>query len=221
MLLGTDREEINLLAGSVSGQPATSALTSSTSGFESQAEATAYDPDAAEELLDDAGWEMGSDGIREKDGTKLTVTATAFYAQDVLEAAQIQLKKIGIDLQLKMVTSGDFFGAIATGDYDFLAAGLTRSDPDALRVLFSQASAAKWGIVDDAELESILLEQAATSGTDDRQTLIDQAQEIIIDKAYLVPLLETTQLHASVSTVSGVTFDSASRVQLYDVRASE
>jgi peptide/nickel transport system substrate-binding protein len=221
MLLGTDREEINLLTGSVSGQPATSALTSSTSGFESQAEATAYDPDAAEELLDDAGWEMGSDGIREKDGTKLAVTVTAFYAQDVLEATQIQLKKIGIDLQLKMVTSGDFFGAIASGDYDFLAAGLTRSDPDALRVLFSSASAAKWGIVDDAELESILLEQAATADTADRQALIDQAQEIIIDKAYLVPMLETTQLHASVSTVAGITFDSASRVQLYDVRASE
>jgi len=221
MLLGTDREEINLLTGSVSGQPATSALTSSTSGFTSLADATAYDPDAAEKLLDDAGWEMGSDGIREKDGTKLSVTVTAFYAQDVIEATQIQLKKIGVDLQISMVTAGDFFGAIASGEYDFLAAGLTRSDPDALRVLFSQASAAKWGIVDDAELESILIEQSATADPDARQALIDQAQEIIIDNAYLVPLLETTQLHASVSTVQGITFDSASRVQLYDVRASE
>ena len=221
MLLGTDREEINLLTGSASGQPATSALTSSTSGFESQADATAYDPDAAEDLLDDAGWEKGSDGIREKDGTKLSVTVTAFYAQDVLEATQIQLKKIGIDLQLNMVTAGDFFGAIASGDYDFVGAGLTRSDPDALRVLFSSASAAKWGIVDDADLESILTEQVATADTDARQKLVNEAQESIIDNAYLIPLLETTQLHASASTVQGVTFDSASRVQLYDVRAAE
>ena len=181
----------------------------------------AYDPDAAEELLDDAGWELGSDGIREKDGQKLTVSVTAFYAQDVLEATQIQLKKIGVDLQIKMVTSGDFFGAVASGDYDFLAAGLTRSDPDALRVLFSSASSAKWGIVDNAELESILVEQAGTADADARQDLIDDAQKIIIDEAYLVPLLETTQLHASTSAVQGVTFDSASRIQLYDVRASE
>jgi peptide/nickel transport system substrate-binding protein len=221
MLLGTDREEINLLTGSASGQPATSALTSSTSGFTSQADAMAYDPDAAEELLDDAGWEPGSDGIREKDGQKLSVSVTAFYAQDVLEATQIQLKKIGVDLQIKMVTSGDFFGAVASGDYDFLAAGLTRSDPDALRVLFSSASSAKWGIVDNAELESILVEQAGTADADARQDLIDDAQKIIIDEAYLVPLLETTQLHASTSAVQGVTFDSASRIQLYDVRASE
>jgi peptide/nickel transport system substrate-binding protein len=221
MLLGTDREEINLLTGSASGQAPTSALTSSTSGYTSQADAMEYDPDAAEELLDDAGWELGSDGIREKDGQKLTVSVTAFYAQDVLEAAQIQLKEIGIDLQLKIVTSGDFFGAIASGDYDFLAAALTRSDPDALRVLLSSASSAKWGIIDDPELESILVEQAATADTAERQALIDEAQQIIIDNAYLVPLLETTQLHASTSSVEGVVFDSASRIQLYDVRASE
>jgi peptide/nickel transport system substrate-binding protein len=221
MLLGTDREEINLLTGSASGLPATSALTSSTSGFESQDDATAYDPDAAEELLDDAGWEKVSDGMREKDGVPLVVTVTAFYAQDVLEAAQIQLKKIGIDLQLNMVTAGDFFGVIASGDYDFVGAGLTRSDPDALRVLFSTASAAKWGIVDDPSLESLLTEQVATADAGARQKLVDEAQKKIIDEAYLIPLLETTQLHASVSTVQGVTFDSASRVQLYDVRASE
>jgi len=149
------------------------------------------------------------------------VTVTAFYAQDVLEAAQIQLKKIGVDLQLNMVTAGDFFGVIASGDYDFVGAGLTRSDPDALRVLFSSASAAKWGIVDDPALESLLTEQVATADAGARQKLVDEAQETIIDEAYLVPLLETTQLHASVSTVQGVTFDSASRVQLYDVRASE
>lgn len=32
-----------------------------------------YDPDAAAELLDEAGWVVGSDGIRVKDGAKLTM----------------------------------------------------------------------------------------------------------------------------------------------------
>jgi peptide/nickel transport system substrate-binding protein len=221
MLIGTDREEINALTGSMSGSPATSALTSSTAGFTSNAAAMEYDQKGAEKLLDKAGWKVGADGIREKDGQKLTVTVTAFYAQDVLEAVQIQLKKIGIDLQLKMVTTGDFFGAIASGDYDFLGASLTRSDPDALRVLFSKDSPSRWAIVDDPELEEILAGQAETADPEARQKLIDEAQKLIIDNAYLIPTLETTQLHASVSGVAGVTFDSASRVQLYDVRVSE
>lgn len=221
MLLGTDREEINALTGATSGKPATSALTSSTTGFVSQADATAYDPKAAEKLLDDDGWVVGADGIREKDGTKLSVTVTAFYAQDVLETVQMQLKKIGIDLQLNMTDAGGFFGAIASGDYDFLGAGLTRTDPDALRVMFSSAAKSHWAIVDDSELESVLVEQASTADPAARQELIAKAQKLIIDNAYLIPMLETTQLHASTSAVEGLTFDSASRVLLYDVRVVE
>lgn len=30
----------------------------------------AYDPDAAKQLLEEAGWKQGSDGIREKDGVR-------------------------------------------------------------------------------------------------------------------------------------------------------
>ena len=221
MLLGTDREEIKTLTGAATAEPPTSALTSSTTGYVSQADAMEYDPEAAEKLLDDAGWVLGSDGIRAKDGVKLSVSVTAFYAQDVLETVQMQLKKIGIDLQLNMVTAGDFFGVIASGDYDFLGAALTRTDPDALRVLFSQAASSHWAIVDNAELEGVLTEQAKTADPDARASLVEQAQELIIDNAYLIPTLETTQLHASVANVDGVTFDSASRIVLYDVRIAE
>jgi len=218
--LGIDRDEINSLTGSTSGNPASSALTSSTPGFVSEADALAYDPDAAAALLEDDGWVEGSDGIREKDGEKLTLTVTAFYAQDVFEAAQMQLKKIGVDLQINLTDAAGFFGAIATGDYDFIGGGLTRTDPDALRVLLSSASKAKWGLIDDADLEALLTEQAATADPDARQDLVAKAQQLIIENGYLIPLLETTQLHAALSTVAGVTFDSASRINLYDVRVN-
>ena len=35
-----------------------------------------YDPDGAKQLLEDAGWVPGADGIREKDGTPLHVVFT-------------------------------------------------------------------------------------------------------------------------------------------------
>lgn len=221
MLLATDREEINALTGSSKVPAATGALSSATPGYVSQADAMEYDPDAAEELLEDAGWELGSDGIREKDGQKLSVGVTAFYGQDVLEATQIQLAKVGIDLQLNIVTAGDFFGAIGSGDYDFLGAGLTRTDPDVLRVMFSSDAVSKWAIVDDAELESMLQEQARTADPEKRQEIIADIQALIIDQAYLVPLLEVAQVHASSSNVTGLAFDSSSRVNLYDVQFTE
>lgn len=219
--IGLDREEINTLTGSTSGQAPTSALTSTTNGFVSQADAMKFNSGAAKTMLEADGWALGSDGIYAKNGKKLTVTVTAFYAQDVLEAAQMQLKKIGVDLKLKMVTAGDFFGAIASQDYELLGAGLTRTDPDVLRVALSSNSSSAWGIVDNPELEKMLLEQAKTADQEARLAIVAKIQELVIKEGYVIPTLETVQLHASTSKVTGIEFDSASRVNLYDMTVAK
>src|SRR5262245_49674524 len=58
----------------------------------------------ASQLLDEAGWKMGSDGIREKDGQKLApkvyFTANGNSAK-VAEAIQGYLRKIGVDWRLQ------------------------------------------------------------------------------------------------------------------------
>lgn len=63
-----------------------------------------YDPAAAKKLLDEAGWKPGADGIREKDGKKLslkmrtTKTDPAQFA--MAELVQASLKEIGIDVEV-------------------------------------------------------------------------------------------------------------------------
>lgn len=217
MILATDRTEISELTGSSKVSPATGVLSSATPSYLDQADALAYDLDAAETVLDDAGWTLGSDGVREKDGTKLSVAVTAFYGQDVLEVAQAQLAKAGIELKLNMVTAGDFFGAVASKDYDFLGAGLTRTDPDVLRVMFSSTSEARWAVVADADLDQELATQAEASDPAARTAILDEVQTRIVEQSYLVPLLEVAQVHASQKDVNGVEFDSSSRIILYDV----
>ncbi|WOF23019.1 ABC transporter substrate-binding protein [Microbacterium betulae] len=215
--VGIDREDINATLGYAGGEAPTSALSSGTSGYTSQAGLMAYDPDAAIAALEDAGWAEGADGIREKDGQRLTFTATGFYEQEMMELIQLQLKDLGIDMQIDFTDAGGFFGAIADRSYDVLFAALTRTGPDALGVMFEQAAPSHWAVVDDAELEAILSEQAATSDEDARQELLDEAQRIIIEDGYLFPVLEVYQVHASQPEVTGFAFDSASRFHLYDV----
>lgn len=217
MILATDRAEISELTGSSKVPPASGVLSSATPSFLDQKDALGYDLKGAEKILDDAGWTADSDGVREKDGKKLSVSVTAFYGQDVLEATQAQLAKAGIDLKINMVTAGDFFGAVASKDFDFLGAGLTRTDPDVLRVMFSTASAARWAVVSDPELETQLATQAETADPAARAGILEDAQKRIIDDAFLVPLLEVAQVHASQKGVSGVEFDSSSRIILHDV----
>lgn len=76
-----------------------------------------YDPAMANKLLDEAGWKMGSDGYRYKDGKKLTLELSTTTRQDRKDEAtvlQAQLKKIGIDIQTKFLASSYFFGTYTT-----------------------------------------------------------------------------------------------------------
>lgn len=86
-----------------------------------------YNVDKAKALLDEAGWKAGADGIREKDGKKLTVRFMALTGVKASEnealQAQKMLKEIGIDLQIvptptKDFTEGDLLEA---GKFDMVA----------------------------------------------------------------------------------------------------
>ena len=63
-----------------------------------------YDPEKAAKLLDEAGWKMGDDGFRHKDGKKLELVAYSFTNiwRQVTEAVQGDLRKVGIDLKVEL-----------------------------------------------------------------------------------------------------------------------
>jgi peptide/nickel transport system substrate-binding protein len=93
--------------------------------------ASTYDPQAAQDLLEEAGWvDTDGDGIRDKDGQplSLTVMSTSGNAlrERIEQVLQAQLKAVGIDLQINNVASGVLFGTWADkapraqGNFDIL-----------------------------------------------------------------------------------------------------
>lgn len=84
----------------------------------------AYDKDKAEELLEAAGWQMGSDGIREKNGQKMIVhmpyISSKASDKDLGEYFQGEWRKIGIDVQLKAIEEDDYWAHAKSGDFDML-----------------------------------------------------------------------------------------------------
>jgi peptide/nickel transport system substrate-binding protein len=77
-----------------------------------------FNPDKAKELLDDAGWVVGSDGYRYKDGTKLTLTWTAYtevaWPQNLIALATDNWKQIGVELKSELLD----FNSVATKVFD-------------------------------------------------------------------------------------------------------
>jgi len=66
-----------------------------------------YDPEKAKQLLDQAGWQVGADGIREKDGRKFAFTLYTTEGNETrkstVEVVQQNLKDVGIDVKLEYV----------------------------------------------------------------------------------------------------------------------
>ncbi|HEV8281213.1 MAG TPA: peptide ABC transporter substrate-binding protein [Candidatus Limnocylindrales bacterium] len=92
-------------------------------------EPIAYDLDRANKLLDDAGWVKGGDGIRAKDGKRMSLkvtTYTGFYQEDNVVAWIAELAKLGIDATAQNYTATELYSSFAdgspmfTGNYDLL-----------------------------------------------------------------------------------------------------
>ena len=92
-----------------------------------------YDQDKAKQLLDEAGWTEGGDGIREKDGKKLTLRYVTFGDSQLVKstaaAMQKMLKDIGVDLQVEERPSSDFSQVTAEREFDVLTSGFVSYDP--------------------------------------------------------------------------------------------
>jgi peptide/nickel transport system substrate-binding protein len=82
------------------------ALAPDTLGLRGLVNTQLSDPDAARALLDAAGWTAGADGIRVKDGTRLTFTLGSYVQRAELEplatAMRDQLLDVGIETRLEV-----------------------------------------------------------------------------------------------------------------------
>ncbi|MBA8821559.1 peptide ABC transporter [Ochrobactrum sp. P6BS-III] len=71
------------------------------------------DIEGANKLLDDAGWQKGSDGIRTKDGVRLSFlfsTSTNSVRQATQELVKAMWAEIGVDTELRNASAAVFFG---------------------------------------------------------------------------------------------------------------
>lgn len=93
-----------------------------------------YDPAAANKILDDAGYALGSDGVRAKDGVRLSYAfmVQAGRADDELAQQVIiaQLKAIGIEATANNQTGVAYREARYKGGYDLIyGRWITSADP--------------------------------------------------------------------------------------------
>lgn len=94
-----------------------------------------YDPDAAKALLEEDGWVAGADGIRAKDGNRLSLRLMV-DAEDITEQSASEymvpwMKEIGVELVVESTDSDTISERSFAGDYDIYWSGWSvNPDPD-------------------------------------------------------------------------------------------
>lgn len=94
-----------------------------------------FDTEKAKALLDEAGWVVGADGVREKDGEKFKINFSATADNPVVEALlpimTTNYKDLGIEIVAETLDFNAIMDKKTAGDFDmyFAAWGLT-PDPD-------------------------------------------------------------------------------------------
>ncbi|WP_089174573.1 peptide ABC transporter substrate-binding protein [Bosea sp. AS-1] len=169
----------------------------------------------ANQILDEAGWKKGSDGIREKDGKKLKyVFQTSINAprQKVQAIIKQACQKAGIELELKSVTASVFFSSdVANPDtYTKLYTDIemyttTQPQPDPERFLnqFTSWEVAskenKWlgrnvSRYTDPEADKAYREAQKELDPAKRAALLIKVNEIFCEANVILPILSRTKV---------------------------
>ncbi|MBO4206776.1 ABC transporter substrate-binding protein [Micromonospora echinofusca] len=200
--------------------PATGSLTAANPFHLPQPEALKYDPERSRTLLDQAGWQVGADGIRTRNGKRLTITASFVGNPDnqtFLEVIQQQVREVGIDFALRPLSTGEFDTALVAGDYDVHRWSGALVDGDVLRILFSTKTLNKSRLAPGNDLDALLQRQVAIGDPAERRTVLDEIQRVLVERAYQIPVFDMVNLWGAGRKLTGVEFDDSSLI-LYDAQ---
>jgi peptide/nickel transport system substrate-binding protein len=229
--LAIDREAIAKLVGFGEFAPTRSFLSASTPYRDpAAARGLAFDPAAANQLLDQAGWTgRDHDGIRLKQGRRLEaqiLSSDANLLSATIVAIQAEVRQIGFDLHILPVTATMLAERRRLGDYQGIGAGYWHTNtPDGLFIVYDgdqittdRVTGQNLSRLRDVELDAWLA-QARRGG--DAATLRDlyaRAQRRLAELVPAVPVFENHSLFAYRRAVTGVIFDTSHNTPLfYDV----
>ncbi|MDL9935463.1 ABC transporter substrate-binding protein [Gordonia sp. ABSL1-1] len=180
--------------------------------FVDQSDKVSYQPERANQLLDQAGWRRGDDGIRVKDGQRLKLVALidvyTVGAPSTFEYLQQQLKQAGIEVVLRQVDWADYPNAAKSPDVGLIYQSVNHEAAWSLANAIRADGADTFKLKgSDAQLEtltrSVLYGNPKTEN--ERRSAAVALSQYVIDNAYVLPLTERTQTFVSNSKVHGFT----------------
>lgn len=174
---------------------------------------TSFDAQRAGELLDEAGWtEIGEDGIRVRDGERLTLTWASWtpFPEDRLSLAAYLIdgwRGIGVEVDHQILEPGAYNEAYSTGNFDLTDWGFASTDGDVLRNHLHSEGFQNASYVSDPAIDSELDAAASEQDPEKRAQLYRDLQVQNAEQVWILPLYAPGVLTAHAEHVDGLFFD--------------
>jgi peptide/nickel transport system substrate-binding protein len=194
--------------------------------FNEELKPVPYDPEAAMALLDEAGWvDTDGDGIRDKDGMKLSFGHPTTSGNQVRENLQVffqqNLKDIGVEMIIENHPAATLFGGCAdngvfgTGNFDMMGFTNKPASIDLVQewsdfflceavkdCATNPAGSNAWGYCDEEANEALLCAVNELDG-DKRLDCIKEAQKLIYDDLVALYIYDRLDVYAANERIGG------------------
>lgn len=144
-----------------------------------------YDPEKAKELLDEAGWTAGADGIRTKDGKKLSIHYLGSKSKNTdifIAIAKENFQAIGVDFQPEVFADFNaLISKVESGDYDLASFSTPMlTDPSEGLTMFLPNGDVKG--YDNQKFVDLYHQGLATSDIEERKAVYKEIYQILNDE---------------------------------------
>jgi peptide/nickel transport system substrate-binding protein len=167
-----------------------------------------YNPEKAKQILDEAGWKPGPDGIRAKGGVKLSFTNSTTAGNKLREQTQALIqqnwKAIGVDMQINNMPAAVVWGEYyVKSKYDSLLVGVQATiggDPDCLNRIHSKYIPAESGSgrnvlqYKNPQVDRLLEEGVREADQAKRRVLYMKLQEVLRADLPYLPIFSYVRL---------------------------
>ncbi|WP_433940015.1 ABC transporter substrate-binding protein [Paenibacillus lautus] len=143
-----------------------------------------YDPEKAKQLLDEAGWTAGADGIREKDGVKLRINYLGSKSPNTdifIAVAKENYQELGVDFVPEQFPDfNTLVSKVNSGDYDMASFSTTIiSDPSQGVERFIKGETKGY---DNPRIEELYAQGLATGDIEERKAIYHEMFKILNDE---------------------------------------
>jgi peptide/nickel transport system substrate-binding protein len=169
-------------------------------GYQADAPCPQYDPAAAQKLLDDAGWKVGPDGVRQRNGQRLefkySTTSGKPWREADEEIIQQDLKNIGIKINIQNQPASTFFGPFLNGGQHDLAeyeSSPTYDGDDDGTIGCDQipppgGQGQNWTFHCDQNAQKLIMQEEQTADPVKRQQIFNQLHEYYLTQFPIIVL---------------------------------